>query len=65
MQHFLSRLVKKYNWNQARKKDVLTNLSRKGIHLVQDLKALWEDIKSELQLTIGMKIGLEIELKRM
>ena len=64
VQHFLARLVKKYNWNQGRKKDLLTSLNRKEIHLVEDLKALWEDIKSELRLTIGMKIGLETELKR-
>lgn len=64
VQHFLARLVKKYNWNQERKKDLLTSLNRKEIHLVEDLKALWEDIKSKLQLTIGMKIGLETELKR-
>lgn len=64
VQHFLARLVKKYNWNQGRKKVLLTSLNRKEIHLVEDLKALWEDIKSELRLTIGMKIGLETELKR-
>lgn len=64
MQHFLARLFKKYNWNQEREKDLLTSLNRKEIHLVEDLKALWEDIKSKLQLTTGMKRDLETELKR-
>lgn len=46
-------------------KAVLKGLSRKEIHVVKVLKALWEDIKSELQLLIGVKIDLEEELKRM
>jgi len=66
VQQFLARVGKKHNWtDQGSMKAVLTGLSQKEIHVVKVLKALWEDIKSELQLLIGSKIDLEEELKRM
>ena len=67
LQQFLARVGKKYNWtDQGGMKAVLKGLSKKEIRVVKVLKALWEDIKSELQLLIGMKIDLvEKEMKHM
>ncbi|KAL9963875.1 hypothetical protein ACROYT_G027428 [Oculina patagonica] len=63
---FFARVQKKYNWtDQGRKKAVLEDLRKKEINTVKALKELWEDIKSELPLSIGMKIGLEEEMKNM
>ncbi len=57
---------RKYNWtDQGRKKAVLEDLRKKEIITVKALKELWEDIKSELPLSIGMKIGLDEEMKNM
>ena len=65
-QHFLARLEKKYSWaDKRRKKAVLEDLRRKEINTVKALKELWEDIKSELQLLIGMKIDWEKEMKHL
>ena len=66
MEQFFARLQKKYNWtNQGKKKAVMEDLCKKEIKTVKALKELWEDIKSELPLSMGMKVGLEEEMKRM
>ena len=65
MEQFFARLQKKYNWtDQGRKKAVLEDLRKKEIKTVKALKDLWEDIKSELPLSMGIKIALEVEMKR-
>ncbi|KAL9963876.1 hypothetical protein ACROYT_G027429 [Oculina patagonica] len=66
VEQFLARLEKKYNWtNQGRKKALLEDLRKKDITIVKVLKKLWNEIKSELKLSIGMKIGLEEEIKHL
>ena len=66
MEQFFARLQKKYNWtDQGKKKAVLEDLRKKEINTVKALKELWEDIKNELPLSMGMKIGLEEEMKRL
>ena len=45
-------------------KAVLEALRQQEIRTVEALKDLWEDVKSELPLSIGMKMGLEGEIKR-
>ena len=66
MEQFFARLQKKYNWtDQGKKKAVLEDLRKKEIKTVKALKELWEDVKSELPLSMGMKLGLEEEMKRM
>ena len=46
-------------------KAVLEALRQKEIMTTYVLKDLWEDVKSELPLSMGMKIGMEEEIKRM
>ena len=46
-------------------KAVLEALRQKEIMTTDVLKELWEDVKSELPLSMGMKIALEEEIKRM
>lgn len=66
VEQFFSRLQKKYNWtDQGKVKAVLEALRQQEIKTVKALKELWEDVKSELPLSIGMKIGLEEEIKRL
>lgn len=66
VEQFIARLEKKYNWtNQGRKKALLEDLRKKDITIVKVLKKLWNEIKSELKLSIGMKIGLEEEIKHL
>ena len=66
VEQFFARLQKKYNWtDQGKKKAVLEDLRRKEINTVKALKELWEDIKRELPLSMGMRIGLEEEMKRL
>lgn len=58
-----SRLQKKHNWtNQGKMKEVLADLRSKDINTVKALKELWEDVKPQLPLTLGMKRALEEEM---
>ena len=64
VEQFFVRLQKKYNWtDQGKKKAVLEDLRKKEINTVKVLKELWEDVKSELPLSTGMRIVLEEEMK--
>ena len=46
-------------------KAVLETLRQQEIKTTDVLKDLWEDVKSELPLSMGMKIALEEEIKRL
>ena len=66
MEQFFNRLQKKYKWtSEGKMKAVLEALRQKEIMTTYVLKDLWEDVKSELPLSMGMKIGMEEEIKRM
>jgi len=66
VEQFFSRLQKKYKWtNQGKMKAVLETLRQQEIKTTEVLKELWEDIKSQLPLSLGMKMGLEEEMKRL
>ncbi|GAB1824692.1 hypothetical protein HerbRD11066_78580 [Herbidospora sp. RD11066] len=43
-------------------KEVLADLHSKDINTVKTLKELWEDVKPQLRLTLGMKRALEEEM---
>ena len=66
VEQFFGRLQKKYKWtNQGKMKAVLETLRQQEIKTTKVLKELWEDVKSELPLSMGMKIGLEEEMKHL
>ena len=66
VEQFFSRLQKKYKWtDQGKMKAVLETLRQQEIKTTDVLKDLWEDVKSELPLSMGMKIALEEEIKRL
>ena len=66
VQQFFGRLQKKYKWtDQGKMKAVLESLRQQEIKTTKVLKELWEDVKCELPLSMGMKIGLEEEMKRL
>jgi len=66
VEQFFTRVKKKYHWtDQGKIKAVLEALHQQEINTVEALKELWEDIKPELPLSLGMKIGLEEEIKRL
>ena len=66
MEQFFSRLQKKYKWtDQGKMKAVLEILRQQEIKKVDVLKELWEDVKSQLQLSMGMEMALEEEIKRL
>ena len=46
-------------------KAVLETLRQQEIRTTNALKELWEDVKSVLPLSMGMKIALEEEIKRL
>ena len=64
---FLTRLKNKYHWtDQGRLGALMKELNKKRrITTVRILRAIWDDINSELPLSIGIKITLEKEFKRM
>ena len=64
---FLTRLKNEYHWtDQGRLGALMKELNKKRrITTVRTLRAIWEDINSELSLSIGIKITLEKEFKRM
>ena len=66
VEQFFGRLQKKYKWtDQGKMKAVLETLRQQEIKTTKVLKDLWEDVKYELPLSMGMKIGLEEEMKRL
>ena len=64
---FLTRLKNEYHWtDQGRLGALMKELNKKRrITTVRTLRAIWDDINSELSLSIGIKITLEKEFKRM
>lgn len=64
---FLTRLKNEYHWtDQGRLGALMKELNKKRrITTVRTLRAIWDDINSELPLSIGIKITLEKEFKRM
>ena len=66
VEQFFARLQRKNNWtDQGKIKAVLKYLKTEEINTVMVLKDMWEDIKSEMPLSLGMKIALEDEMRRM
>ena len=66
VEQFFSRLQKKYNWtDHGKMKAVMETLRQQEISTTKVFKELWEDVKSELPLSMGMKKGLEEEMKRL
>ena len=66
VEELFGRLQRKYKWtDQGKVKAVLESLRQQEIKTTKVLKELWEDVKYELPLSIGMKIGLEEEMKRL
>lgn len=65
LDQFFARLKKKYKWNdQGKVKEVLSSLHSNEIRTVNALKELWETLKPELPLSIGMKKCLEEEISK-
>ena len=65
LEQFFARLKKKNNWtDQGKMKAVLSDLRSKEISTVEALKELWEKVKPDLSLSLGMKRSLEEEMKR-
>ena len=63
LEQFFARLKEKYNWtDQGKMKAVLSDLRSREINTVEAFKELWEYIKPELPLSIGMKQSLEEEM---
>ena len=64
MKQFFARLKRKYHWtDQGKTAAVVADLRSKEINTVKVLKELWDDVKSELPLSIGMKMVMEEEIK--
>ena len=64
MEQFFARLKRKYHWtDQGKTAAVVADLRSKKINTVKALKDLWGDVKSELPLSIGMKMVMEEEIK--
>ena len=65
VEQFFARLKKKYHWtDQGKMKDVVSELRKNEVNTVDTLKELWEDVKGEIQLSIGMKKCLEVEIQK-
>ena len=64
VEQFFARLRKKYNWtDQGKMKEVVSELRKNEINTVKVLKDLWEEVKGEIPLSIGMKRCLEVEIQ--
>ena len=64
VEQFFSRLKKKHHWtDQGKTSAVVADLRSKEINTVKALKELWDDVKSELPLSTGMKKIMEEEIK--
>ena len=65
LEQFFNRLKKKHHWtDQGKMRRVLLDLRSKEINTVKALKELWEEVKPELPLTIGIRRALEEELDK-
>lgn len=63
LEQFFARLKKKHKWNdQGKVKEVLLILRSNEINTVKVLKDMWEDVKPDLPLSIGMKRCMEEEI---
>lgn len=62
LEQFLTRLKNKY---QGRLEALMKELRKRRITTVRTLREIWDDINSELPLSIGIKKTLEKEFKRM
>ena len=64
VEQFFTRLKKKHHWtDQGKTTAVLADLRSKEINTVKALKELWDDVKSELPLSHGMKKVMDEEIK--
>ena len=45
-------------------KEVVSELRKNEINTVEVLKELWEEVKGEIPLSIGMKKCLEVEIQK-
>ena len=60
---FFARLKKKHHWtDQGKTPAVLADLRSKEINTVKALKELWDEVKSELPLSTGMKKVMDEEI---
>ena len=65
LEQFFARLKKKYHWtDQGKMKEIMSHLKKEDINTVKALKELWEDLKSELPLSIGMKRCMDEEISK-
>ena len=65
LEQFFARLRLKYKWtDQGKVKDVISYLRSNEINAVQALKEVWETLKPELPLSIGMKRCMEEEISK-
>ena len=63
VEQFFTRLKKKHHWtDQGKTTAVLADLRSKEINTVKALKELWDDVKSELPLSDGMKKIMDEEI---
>ena len=64
VEQFFARLKKKHHWtDQGKTTAVLADLRRNEINTVEVLKELWDDVKSDLPLSEGMKKIMEEEIR--
>nr|XP_058956333.1 uncharacterized protein LOC131783583 [Pocillopora verrucosa] len=65
VERFFARLMQKHHWTeQGKVNSVLDHLRRQEINTVMVLKEMWEEVKSDLPLSMGMKKVLEQEMGR-
>lgn len=65
VERFFARLMQKHHWTeQGKLNSVLDHLRRQEINTVMVLKEMWEEVKSDLPLSMGMKKVLEQEMGR-
>ena len=65
VERFFARLMQQHHWTeQGKVNSVLDHLRRQEINTVMVLKEMWEEVKSDLPLSMGMKKVLEQEMGR-
>ena len=65
VERFFARLMQQHHWTeQGKVNPVLDHLRRQEINTVMVLKEMWEEVKSDLPLSMGMKKVLEQEMGR-
>ena len=66
VEQLFARLERENYWtNKERVKNVVSTIHRREVYTVPVLKELWEDIKQDLQLTMGMAVVIDEEIKKM